>query len=150
MKGRNKTTTTSSYYNAFHYVRKVARYAKGMAAINCPSDDGYKTRAALLIEHLNPRYSGRENSYILSEFKADTFEVAVRAYKRIHNGPLCDIGQLSAIEKRGLVLLQGMGWIEKGLGGPYPALKTTYAVSGFDFAADRQREINLHKQRRNL
>ena len=136
--------STPNYYNAFHYHRQTARYAKGMAAVIVPSNDGYKTRASWLIEELNPRYSNRENAYILSESKANTFEAAVRCFGRIQDGPLCDIGQLSAIEKRGLILLQRKGWIVKGLGGPYPALKTTYAVRGFDFEADRQREVALH------
>jgi hypothetical protein len=53
------------------------------------------------------------------------------------------IGQLSTIEKRGLFLLECTGWIVKGLGGPFPAIKTAYAMRGFDFVADREREIEV-------
>jgi hypothetical protein len=48
----------------------VARYAKGMAAVRCPSGDGYKTRAMCLCEALRGRYSGREGAYIMSQTKA--------------------------------------------------------------------------------
>jgi len=53
---------------------RPARYAKNQVAISCPSSDGYKTRAARLCEHLNGRYSGRENAYIMSQSKAKRFE----------------------------------------------------------------------------
>lgn len=48
-----------------------ARYAKGCMAVSCPSDDGYKTRAARLAEYLRGRYSGRERAYIMSPRKAE-------------------------------------------------------------------------------
>ena len=47
-----------------------ARYAKGQMAARCPSNDGFKTRAARLAEHLRGRYSNREGAYILSPAKA--------------------------------------------------------------------------------
>ena len=47
-----------------------AKYAKGKMAVSCPSQDGYKTRAARLAEHLNGRYSNREHAYIMSPAKA--------------------------------------------------------------------------------
>ena len=48
-----------------------AKYAKGMMAVQCHRVDGYKTRAMMLCDGLNGRYSGRENAYILSPRKAE-------------------------------------------------------------------------------
>jgi hypothetical protein len=53
-----------------------------------------------------------------------------------------DIGQLSATEKRELNAAVKRGYLSKGKGGPFPALKTMYAHPGFDFIADRQREVD--------
>ena len=41
-----------------------------MAAVRCPSDTGYKSRAARLACALNARYSNREGAYIMSQPKA--------------------------------------------------------------------------------
>lgn len=51
-----------------------ARYAKGMLAVRCPSDTGFKTRAALLACALNGRYSNRCRAYIMSPAKVARFE----------------------------------------------------------------------------
>lgn len=48
-----------------------------------------------------------------------------------------DIGQLSKSEIYQLNKYVRRGWLSKGKAGPYPALKTVYAVPGFDFAASR-------------
>ena len=57
-----------------------------------------------------------------------------------------NIGQLSAAEIRQLDRAVERGWLSKGKGGPYPILKTVWAVRGFDFVADRQREIDFHME----
>lgn len=49
------------------------------------------------------------------------------------------IGQLTEADKRTLDSYVRKGWLSKGKGGPFPAIKTVYAFPGFDFAADRQR-----------
>lgn len=56
-----------------------ARYAKGQKAVRCESSDNYKTRAARLCEHLNGRYSNRENAYIMSATKATKLLVLYEA-----------------------------------------------------------------------
>lgn len=48
-----------------------------------------------------------------------------------------DIGQLTPVNKRELERAVRRGYLSKGRGGPYPAIKTVYALPGFDFAADR-------------
>lgn len=55
---------------------------------------------------------------------------------------VCDIGQLSDCEIRTLNKYVKRGWLSKGKGGPFPILKTIYAHPGFDFAANRQREVD--------
>lgn len=57
--------------------------------------------------------------------------------------PLCDIGQLDKTTMKLLNKAVKDGILEKGKGGPYPKLKTIYAVKGFDFSADRQNHINM-------
>jgi hypothetical protein len=54
---------------------------------------------------------------------------------------VCDIGQLSAADKRTLNSYIKRGYLAKGKGGPFPRLKTIYAVSTFDFSADRERWV---------
>lgn len=57
-----------------------ARYAgrwnsKPQFIVRCPSNDGYKTRAARLIgDGLNGRWSGREGGYVVSPTKVTKFE----------------------------------------------------------------------------
>lgn len=54
---------------------------------------------------------------------------------------ITDIGQLTSEETRELNKAVKKGWLSKGKGGPFPILKTVYALPGFDFVADRQREV---------
>ncbi len=54
---------------------------------------------------------------------------------------LPDIGQIDKPTKAALNRLVKQGYLSKGKGGPFPALKTVYAVSGFDFVADREAHI---------
>lgn len=59
-----------------NYSIQPARYAKGMLAVRCPSNTGYKTRAARLLgDGLKCRYSNRELSYIVPPTKLARFEV---------------------------------------------------------------------------
>lgn len=52
-----------------------------------------------------------------------------------------NIGQLTDAEKRELERAVKRGYLSKGKGGPFPKMKTMYAHPGFDFVADREREI---------
>lgn len=54
---------------------------------------------------------------------------------------LPDIGQLDKPTLAALNKLVKQGYLSKGRGGPFPMLKTVYAVSGFDFDADREFHI---------
>jgi len=62
--------------------------------------------------------------------------------KRALTQTVTDIGQLSTQERRTLASYVRRGHLSKGKGGPYPMIKTVYAVSGFDFAAHRQAHVN--------
>lgn len=62
--------------------------------------------------------------------------------KRAMLHTVTDIGQLTAEETRELNKAVKKGWLSKGKGGTYPILKTVYALPGFDFAADRRREVD--------
>ena len=53
-----------------------------------------------------------------------------------------NIGQLSREDCQELDKAVRKGWLSKGRGGPYPILKTVYAVPGFDFEADRQAHVD--------
>lgn len=55
---------------------------------------------------------------------------------------IVNIGQLTPQEQRELNAAVKRGYLSKGKGGPFPALKTMYAHPGFDFIADRQREVD--------
>lgn len=55
---------------------------------------------------------------------------------------ITDIGQFTPAQLRKLNSFVKKGWLSKGKGGPFPALKTVYAHPGFDFDADRQRHID--------
>ncbi len=58
----------------------AGRYAgNAQKAIKCPSDGGYKTRAARLAQALKGRYTSRERAYILSATKAEKFEALYAA-----------------------------------------------------------------------
>ena len=56
---------------------------------------------------------------------------------------IVDIGQLTPAEKRELKRAVAKGYLSKGKGGPFPKEKTVYARPGFDFAADREREVTV-------
>lgn len=60
------------YATASHLAPVIsnARYAKGKRAVHCPSDTGFKSRAACLAEALGGSYSRREHAYILSPSRA--------------------------------------------------------------------------------
>jgi hypothetical protein len=53
-----------------------------------------------------------------------------------------DIGQLSKEELRDLNNAVKRGWLSKGKAGPFPMLKTVYAVPGFDFAQSRKDAVD--------
>lgn len=61
--------------------------------------------------------------------------------KRALFKPVADIGQLSAEELRTLNRYVKKGYLSKGKGGGFPAMKTIYARPGFDFAADREAQV---------
>lgn len=58
--------------------------------------------------------------------------------KRALTETVVNIGQLSDGEIGTLNKYVKRGWLSKGKGGPFPAIKTVYAHPGFDFAADRE------------
>lgn len=61
------------------YAVNKARYAKGMMAVRCEKESGWKTRAMCLAEYFSRnRYSGRENAYIMSPSAASKFEKAFK------------------------------------------------------------------------
>lgn len=53
-----------------------------------------------------------------------------------------NIGQLTNTEKRQLNAAVKRGELSKGIGGPFPKMKTMWARPGFDFVADRNREVD--------
>jgi hypothetical protein len=50
-----------------------SRSASPQCVVRCPSDDGYKTRAARLAEALKGRWTHRAGGYIMSSRKAEQF-----------------------------------------------------------------------------
>lgn len=48
------------------------RYARGVVAVKCPSDGGYKTNAARLVEACGGRWCHRADGYLLSKTKLHT------------------------------------------------------------------------------
>lgn len=61
--------------------------------------------------------------------------------KRGMLNPITDIGQLTVDQKKELNKYVKKGILDKGKGGPYPKLKTVYALHGFDFQKDREIQI---------
>jgi hypothetical protein len=55
--------------------------------------------------------------------------------------PVTDVGQLTRAERAALRGYVRCGCLARGQGGPYPLLKTVYAVPGYDFVGERQRMI---------
>lgn len=62
--------------------------------------------------------------------------------KRALTETVVNIGQLSKSELNQLNKYVKRGWLSKGQGGPFPKLKTVYAVPTYDFAANRQAWID--------
>lgn len=62
--------------------------------------------------------------------------------KRAMVETVVDTGQLSKSEVYQLNKYVKRGWLSKGKGGPYPKLKTVYAVPTYDFEANRQAWID--------
>jgi hypothetical protein len=61
--------------------------------------------------------------------------------KRAMTQNVTDIGQLSAEEVRTLNQYVKKGYLSKGKGGVFPAVKTVWAVPGYDFAEARDAAI---------
>lgn len=59
---------------------------------------------------------------------------------------ITDIGQLTNAQKRFLNRAVKRGWLAKGRGGPFPAIKTVYAHPGFDFDGERERHVEYMKR----
>jgi hypothetical protein len=57
-----------------------------------------------------------------------------------------NIGQLTQAEVRTLNRAVRKGWLSKGEGGPYPALKTLWARPDFDFATNREYHIEQFRK----
>lgn len=62
--------------------------------------------------------------------------------KRAMVETVVDIGQLSSSEKYQLNQAVKRGWLSRGKGGPFPMLKTVYAVPTFDHEASRRRYVD--------
>ena len=58
--------------------------------------------------------------------------------KRALVSTVTDIGQLTPVDKRELERAVKRGYLSKGRGGPFPAIKTVYAFPGYDFAEARR------------
>jgi hypothetical protein len=58
-----------------------ARYAKGKVVVQCPSKDGYKTRAARLAAALPGYWSNRSKGYIMSPTAAAKLKALYAAGK---------------------------------------------------------------------
>lgn len=52
-----------------NYTITPAQYAKNSIAVRCPSDNGFKSRPARVVEALHGRWSNREKAYILAASK---------------------------------------------------------------------------------
>lgn len=60
------------------YTIRPYRYSKAKPwAVVCPSDDGWKTRAACLAEAVGGRYVGRAGGYLMSAAQVKRFEALV-------------------------------------------------------------------------
>lgn len=75
-------------------------------------------------------------------------QVLTAIVKRAMTQTVTDMGQLTHDEKRELNYAVRHGALVKAKGGPFPILKTVYAIPGFDFARDRQQaEAELRRAR---
>lgn len=66
--------------------------------------------------------------------------------KRAALNPIHNIGQLSDADVRQLNAYVKKGFLAKFKGGHYPALKTVWAISGFDFVLHRKKAIEEMQQ----
>lgn len=64
--------------------------------------------------------------------------------------PVTDIGQLTRTERAALRRYVQRGCLARGQGGPYPSLKTVYAVPGYDFVGERRRTLQRMLDGRTL
>ncbi len=64
--------------------------------------------------------------------------VLTRIVVRAIQGTIVDTGWLTKDQRRELAYAVKYGVLVKGKGGPFPILKTVYAIPGFDFVADRE------------
>jgi len=62
--------------------------------------------------------------------------------KRAMTEGIADIGQLSHQDKYQLNKFVKMGILDKGKGGPFPRLKTVFAIKGHDFIEERKMYID--------
>ena len=72
--------------------------------------------------------------------KTDLKEIPV-IVKRAMLNPITDIGKLSKEQKKDLEKYVKMGILIKGKGGPFPKLKTVYALIGHNFIEARKEFI---------
>jgi hypothetical protein len=61
--------------------------------------------------------------------------------KRAMLHTIIDVGQLTQQEHNELAAAVKLGYLVQGKGGPFPVLKTVYALPGFDFAAARREQV---------
>ena len=61
--------------------------------------------------------------------------------ERVLTETVTDLGQLTRAERAALRRYVRRGCLARSQGGPYPSLKTVYAVPGYNFAGERQRMI---------
>ena len=66
--------------------------------------------------------------------------------KRAALNPIHNIGQLTEADVRQLNAYVKKGFLAKSKGGVFPALKTVWAISGFDFALHRKEAIEEMQQ----
>jgi hypothetical protein len=69
-----------------------------------------------------------------------TIEIPEIVYRALTES-ITSIGQLSKADKILLDSYAKKGYLAKGKGGPFPALKTVYAYPGYDFLKWRQTYI---------
>jgi hypothetical protein len=61
--------------------------------------------------------------------------------KQAMRAPITNIGQLSKADLATLETYVRKGWLSKGQGGHYPAIKTVYACPGYPFEEMREAAI---------
>lgn len=65
-----------------------------------------------------------------------------KAVNRALQEPLVDIGHIDKEDLKELKYAVNINLLDKGKGGGYPVIKTVYAKKGFDFEADRIKQVN--------